>query len=157
LIFIGRPDDSDKRIQPAGRSPHRAGETPQNFSTLRKFALALLRNEATYPDEWVWSHVKRTGVARSPLRKGEKLKPGIHDQLEQIQHNPKLVRSFSQHPDVSYISDLGVICSKESSKNNPLFFAGSDSKKGWAKPPLFWREKQENPRAGRVLRCFYMV
>jgi transposase len=47
------------------------------------------------PDEWVWSHVKRTGVARSPLQKGEKLEPRIHDQLEQIQHNPKLVHSFS--------------------------------------------------------------
>jgi transposase len=58
------------------------------------------------PDELVWSHVKRTGVSRSPLRKGEKLEPRIHDQLEQIQHDPKLVRSFFQHPDVSYISDL---------------------------------------------------
>ena len=26
------------------------------------------------PDELVWSHVKRTGVARTPLRKGEKLR-----------------------------------------------------------------------------------
>jgi transposase len=58
------------------------------------------------PDELVWSYVKRTGVARSPLQKGEKLEPRIHDQLEQIQHNPKLVRSFFQHPDVTYISDL---------------------------------------------------
>jgi transposase len=58
------------------------------------------------PDEWVWSHVKRTGVARSPLQKGEKLEPRIHDQLEQIQHDPKLVRSFFQHKDVTYVSDL---------------------------------------------------
>jgi transposase len=57
------------------------------------------------PDELVWSHVKRTGLARSPLQKGEKLEPKIHAQLEQIQHNPKLVRSFFQHPDVIYISD----------------------------------------------------
>jgi transposase len=57
------------------------------------------------PDELVWSHVKRTGVVRSPLQKGEKLEPKIHDQLEQIQCNPKLVRSFFQHPDVTYISD----------------------------------------------------
>ncbi|KWN71147.1 IS630 family transposase, partial [Burkholderia ubonensis] len=33
------------------------------------------------PDELVWSHVKRTGVARNPLRKGEKLGPKIHEQL----------------------------------------------------------------------------
>jgi transposase len=58
------------------------------------------------PDELVWSHVKRTGVARCPLQKGEKLEPKIHDQLTQIQQDPTLVRSFFQHPDVSYISDL---------------------------------------------------
>jgi transposase len=57
------------------------------------------------PDELVWSHVKRTGVARCPLQKGEKLEPKIHEQLAQIQRNPKLVRSFFQHPDVIYISD----------------------------------------------------
>jgi transposase len=57
------------------------------------------------PDERVWSHIKRTGVAKSPLQRGEKLEPRIHDQLKQIQHNPKLVRSFFQHPDVTYISD----------------------------------------------------
>jgi transposase len=60
------------------------------------------------PDERVWSHVKRTGVAKSPLQKGEKLEPRIHDQLEQIQHNPKLVRSFFQQPEVTYISDCLV-------------------------------------------------
>ena len=58
------------------------------------------------PDELVWSHVKRTGVARSPLQKGEKLGPRIHEQLAQIGRNPKLVRSFFRHPSVRYISDL---------------------------------------------------
>lgn len=58
------------------------------------------------PDELVWSHVKRTGVGRRPLQKGEKLEPKIREQLEQIQQNPKLVRSFFRHPDVAYISDL---------------------------------------------------
>ncbi|MDR2637480.1 MAG: IS630 family transposase [Zoogloeaceae bacterium] len=58
------------------------------------------------PDELVWSHVKRTGAARRPLQKGEKLEPKIREQLAQIQRSPKLVRSFFQHPDVSYISDL---------------------------------------------------
>jgi hypothetical protein len=57
------------------------------------------------PDELVWSYIKRTGVVRSPLKKGEKLEPGIHGQFEQIQRNPKFVRSFLQHPDVPYISD----------------------------------------------------
>jgi transposase len=29
------------------------------------------------PDELVWSHVKRTGISRMPLRKGEKLSEKI--------------------------------------------------------------------------------
>ncbi len=33
------------------------------------------------PDELVWSHMKRTGVARAPLRRGEKLKEKIEAQL----------------------------------------------------------------------------
>jgi transposase len=58
------------------------------------------------PDERVWSHVKRTGVAWRPLQKGEKLEPKIRGQLKQIQHDPTLVRSFFQHSSVTYISDL---------------------------------------------------
>lgn len=58
------------------------------------------------PDELVWSHVKRTGVARNPLHKGEKLGPKIHEQLARAQQNPELVRSFYRHPSVAYISDL---------------------------------------------------
>ncbi|KDP85217.1 DDE endonuclease [Cupriavidus sp. SK-3] len=57
------------------------------------------------PDELVWSHVKRNGAARRPLKKGEKLGPRIHEQLAQIGRNPKLVRSFFRHPSVRYISD----------------------------------------------------
>ena len=56
------------------------------------------------PDELVWSHVKRTGVARNPLRKGEKLGPKVHEQLAQVQKNPELVRSFFRHPSVAYIT-----------------------------------------------------
>ena len=58
------------------------------------------------PDELVWSHVKRTGVARNPLRKGEKLGPKVHEQLAQVQKNPELVRLFFRHPSVAYITDL---------------------------------------------------
>ena len=48
------------------------------------------------PDELVWSHAKRTGVARKPLRKGEKLEERVYNQLQAIADNPKLVRSFFQ-------------------------------------------------------------
>jgi transposase len=57
------------------------------------------------PDELVWSHVKRTGVARSPLRRGEKLQDKIEAQLAAIKRVPRLVRSFFQAPSVAYITD----------------------------------------------------
>jgi transposase len=57
------------------------------------------------PDELVWSHAKRTGVARRPLQAGEKLDERVSEQLANIGNNPRLVRSFFKHPDVAYISD----------------------------------------------------
>ena len=57
------------------------------------------------PDELVWSHVKRTGVARSPLRSGEKLQEKIESQLAAIKQMPRLVRSFFKAPSVAYIAD----------------------------------------------------
>jgi len=57
------------------------------------------------PDELVWSHVKRTGVARTPLRKGEKLRDKIEAQLAAIKKAPRLVRSFFKAPSVAYIID----------------------------------------------------
>lgn len=58
------------------------------------------------PDELVWSYVKRTGVARKPLRKGEKLREKIDAQLAAIKQAPVLVRSFFLIPSVAYITDL---------------------------------------------------
>ena len=40
------------------------------------------------PDELVWSHVKRTGTARRPLQKGEKLRDKIEQQLAKLQKLP---------------------------------------------------------------------
>ena len=57
------------------------------------------------PDELVWSHVKRTGVSRTPLRKGEKLSEKIAMQLAEIKKMPSLVRAFFQTPSVAYIID----------------------------------------------------
>jgi hypothetical protein len=53
----------------------------------------------------VWSHTKRTGVARNPLRTGEKLEEKVNNQLQALAKNPALVRSFFGHPSVAYISD----------------------------------------------------
>jgi len=57
------------------------------------------------PDELVWSHMKRTGVARTPLRKGEKLQDKIERQLAALKKAPRLLRSFFNAPTVAYITD----------------------------------------------------
>jgi transposase len=57
------------------------------------------------PDELVWSHVKRTGTARRPLQKGEKLRDKIEEQLAALQKLPLLVRSFFNASSVAYIGD----------------------------------------------------
>ena len=57
------------------------------------------------PDELVWSHAKRTGNARRPLQKGEKLADRVNAQLADIRRRPALVRSFFKHPSVAYIAD----------------------------------------------------
>jgi transposase len=55
------------------------------------------------PDELVWSYAKRTGTARRPLQKGEKLDARVTKQLAEIGRRPALVRSFFRHPSVAYI------------------------------------------------------
>ena len=77
-------------------------------STRGKLTLHFLPGYAPdlNPDELVWSHAKRTGVARSPLRAGEKLQCRVDAQLENIANDSPLVKSFFRHPSVSYISDL---------------------------------------------------
>lgn len=58
------------------------------------------------PDELVWSYAKRTGTARRPLQKGEKLDERVPRQLAAIGRRPALVRSFFRHPSVAYITDF---------------------------------------------------
>jgi len=57
------------------------------------------------PDELVWSYMKRSGVARAPLRRGERLSDKIAAQLAAIKRMPQLVRSFFQAPTLAYITD----------------------------------------------------
>ena len=57
------------------------------------------------PDELIWSHVKRTGVARRPLQMGEKLRDKIDTQLATLKKMPHLIRSFFRTPSVAYITD----------------------------------------------------
>lgn len=76
-------------------------------STQGKLTLHFLPGYAPdlNPDELVWSHVKRTGTARRPLQKGEKLCERIEAQLATLQKLPRLVRSFFRAPSVAYIGD----------------------------------------------------
>lgn len=70
-------------------------------STKGKLTLHFLPGYAPdlNPDELVWSHVKRTGTARRPLQKGEKLRERIEEQLAILQKLPRLVqgRPVLQH------------------------------------------------------------
>ena len=77
-------------------------------STRGKLSMHVLPGYAPdlNPDELVWSYVKRTGVARNPLRAGEKLELRIEQQLHDVQRNRRLVRSFFGAPSVAYISDF---------------------------------------------------
>ncbi|WP_428485115.1 IS630 family transposase [Rhodopila sp.] len=76
-------------------------------STQERLTLHVLPGYAPElnPDEAVWSHMKRTGVARTPLRKGERLRDKIEEQLDAIKASPKLIRSFFHAPSVAYITD----------------------------------------------------
>ena len=49
--------------------------------------------------------MKRTGVARAPLRKGNSLSDKVEEQLASIKRMPQLVRSFFKAPTVAYIND----------------------------------------------------
>jgi hypothetical protein len=49
--------------------------------------------------------MKRSGVARTPLRNGEKLAEKIEGQLDENRRLPDLVRSFFKAPSVAYITD----------------------------------------------------
>jgi len=77
-------------------------------STAGKLTLHFLPGYAPdlNPDELVWSHAKRTGVARSALKAGEKLQCRVDDELQAIADDSALVRFFLKHPAVSYISAL---------------------------------------------------
>jgi transposase len=57
------------------------------------------------PDELVWSHMKKNGVSKKPLKKNESLKDRIEEDLNKIKANPKLVRAFFCAKSVVYAKD----------------------------------------------------
>jgi len=58
------------------------------------------------PDELVWSHLKRQGLGRRPLRQRERLVSRVHRVLVSIGERPSLVRSFFQAPGVGSFKDF---------------------------------------------------
>ncbi len=57
------------------------------------------------PDEFVWNHLKRQGVSKTPLRRDESLRSRVHADLAAIKARPALVRSFFHAPSVAYTRD----------------------------------------------------
>jgi transposase len=46
------------------------------------------------PDEFVWSHMKKNGVSKKPLKKNESLRNRVEEDIVNLQGNRALVRSF---------------------------------------------------------------
>ncbi len=57
------------------------------------------------PDEFVWNHLKRQGVSKTPLRRDESLRSRVQADLAAIKARPALVRSFFHAPSVAYTRD----------------------------------------------------
>ena len=57
------------------------------------------------PDEFVWSYMKTNGVSKKPLKRNESLQRRIEEDLNAVQKNRKLVRSFFCAESVAYAKD----------------------------------------------------
>lgn len=57
------------------------------------------------PDEFVWSHLRKHGTSKTPLRQNESLRARVQQDLAHIRSQPGLVRSFFHAPSVAYTTD----------------------------------------------------
>jgi transposase len=57
------------------------------------------------PDEYVWSHMKKNGVSKKPLKQNEALRERVEEDLLKIKGDPALVRSFFGAKSVAYAAD----------------------------------------------------
>src|SRR5438093_846191 len=57
------------------------------------------------PDEFVWSHMKKNGVSKKPLKQNEALRDRVEADLLAIKADPALVRSFFCAESVAYTND----------------------------------------------------
>jgi len=57
------------------------------------------------PDEFVWSHMKKNGVSKKPLKQNEALRDRVEEDLLKIKADRAMVRSFFRADSVAYASD----------------------------------------------------
>src|SRR5881296_2531268 len=57
------------------------------------------------PDEFVWSHMKKNGVSKKPLKQNEALRDRVEEDLLKIKADQGLVRSFFGAESVAYAAD----------------------------------------------------
>jgi transposase len=57
------------------------------------------------PDEFVWHNLRQQGVSKKPLKKNESLRTRVLSDLNRIQNDKPLVRSFFLAPSVAYTTD----------------------------------------------------
>ena len=98
------------RVQPVflvldGHPAHRARIVHEYVQSLNgRLELHFLPGYAPElnPDEFVWNYLKREGVAKKPLRRGESLRERVYADLERIKSCRSLVKSFFEAPSVAY-------------------------------------------------------
>ena len=57
------------------------------------------------PDEFVWNHMKTSGVSKKPLKKNESLRARVEQDLADLSRNAILVASFFLAASVAYAAD----------------------------------------------------
>lgn len=90
-----------------GHPVHKAKKVKEFVRSLNgKMKIELLPPYAPErnPDEYVFHYVKKQGVTKKPLKKGESLKSRVITDLKNIKSNRKLVKSFFLASDVTFAS-----------------------------------------------------
>jgi transposase len=91
-----------------GHPAHEANVVKRYVETLQgRLELVRLPSYAPdlNPDEFVWSHMKKNGVSKKPLKKNESLRQRVEEDLANIQANRELVKSFFCAESVVYAKD----------------------------------------------------
>ncbi len=89
--------------------PSHTAKTVQHYVDSLRGRLELHRLPAyapdLNPDEFVWSHMKKNGVSKKPLKQNEALRDRVEADLLAIKADPALVRSFFCAESVAYTND----------------------------------------------------